>query len=172
MSNKYGYLKKYINNKEKWPSNIFQEIRLESINEYEKKLGLQFPRQLKDFWQEIGCGFLVASDEAIGLSTFDHDNRILPPEDIESIILLKEGSDLILPEYAEYLEDGDMPFFSIADSSSFLVMKPKSDNPNAVYDMAGNKIEDSFERFIHRLYYESPTYYLHVNDDKPGTSES
>ncbi len=164
MLNKYGYLQQYINNDKKWPSNSFQEISNNSINEFEQKLGFNFPTQLKEFWQEVGCGFLVVTHESIGSSTFDHDNRILPPEDIADIMLLKEESSLILPDYADYLVPGDMPFFAIADSSSFLIMRPLSDNPNAVYSFGGRKIEDNFETFIYRLYYESPTYYLHVND--------
>jgi hypothetical protein len=41
-------------------------------------------------------------------------------------------------------------------------MKANSDNPNAVYTDTGIKIEDSLERFIWRLYYESPRYYAKV----------
>ena len=37
-------------------------------------------------------------------------------------------------------------------------MKLNSENPNAVWDW-DTKIEDSFERFIWRLYYEDPGYY-------------
>ena len=38
-------------------------------------------------------------------------------------------------------------------------MKLNSDNPNAVWALGNIKIEDSFEKFIWRLYYEDPTYY-------------
>ena len=33
----------------------------------------------------------------------------------------------------EDLEPGELPFFEIGDSSSFLIMKLNSDNPNAVW---------------------------------------
>jgi hypothetical protein len=58
----------------------------------------------------------------------------------------------------ELLEPGDLPFFEIGDSSSFLLMKLNSDNPNAVWDY-DLTICDSFEEFIWRLYYESPSFY-------------
>ena len=40
-------------------------------------------------------------------------------------------------------------------------MKLNSDNPNAVWTDGYSpiKIEDSFEKFIWRLYYESPWFY-------------
>ena len=38
-------------------------------------------------------------------------------------------------------------------------MKLNSDRPDAVYYFS-NLVEESFERFIWRLYYESPTFYL------------
>ena len=59
----------------------------------------------------------------------------------------------------ELLQPGDLPFFEIADSSSFMVMKLRSDNPNAVWSDCGVKIEDSFEKFIWRLFYEDPGFY-------------
>ena len=40
-----------------------------------------------------------------------------------------------------------------------MVLKPYSDNPNAVYTDTGILIEQSFEKFIWRLYYESPCFY-------------
>ena len=60
----------------------------------------------------------------------------------------------------ELLQPGDLPFFEISDSSSFMVMKLNSDNPNAVWFMGHEKIEESFERFIWNLYYDDPSYLL------------
>ena len=56
-------------------------------------------------------------------------------------------------------EPGDLPFFEIGDSCRFLLMKLYSNNPNAIWTFGNIKIEDSFERFIWRLYYESPWFY-------------
>ena len=94
-------------------------------------------------------------------------NYIFSPEQIADIMLLREESDYILPEAVEYIEEGyikddDIIFFEVGDMSSFLVMKPSSAKPNAVYDMLGNVIEEEFDRFIWRLYYESPDYYIPI----------
>ena len=77
---------------------------------------------------------------------------------VADIMINGPESGLIIDSFYELLEPGDLPFFEIADSSSFLLMKPFSDNPNAVWDY-DLKIEDSFEKFIWRLYYESPSFY-------------
>lgn len=84
----------------------------------------------------------------------------MPPEDIVSI--LTEGIDtgLITQQGLEFLNEGDMPIFEVADFTSYLVMRPNSEHPNAVYTTLGQIIEDSLETFIWKLYHVSPTYYL------------
>ncbi|WP_375333416.1 SMI1/KNR4 family protein [Candidatus Tisiphia endosymbiont of Xenochironomus xenolabis] len=165
---KYDYLKKYINNsKAKHPRNSFTKVNLQDIEYAEDRLGFQLPKSLKEFWVEIGSGVLNKSIN--GNEAFDYANYIFFPQQIADIMLLKEKSDYILPEAVEYIEEGyikddDVIFFEVADMSSFLVMKPSSDKPDAVYDEIGNIIEEHFERFIWRLYHESPDYYLRVNN--------
>jgi tetratricopeptide (TPR) repeat protein len=164
---KYDYLKKYINYERTSPyDNTFYSVQQNKISDAEKRLGFKFPLSLKEFWQEIGYGFFRYSSN--GKKTMDHTNRLMTPSQIADIILLKEDSGLILPEAVEYFDDGyigdgDILFFEIGDLSSFLVMKPKSSKPNSVYNMIGEVIEEEFEKFIWRLYYESPTYYVNVN---------
>jgi hypothetical protein len=82
----------------------------------------------------------------------------MSPDQIADIILLKEESGLILPG-APMVEDA-IPFFEIADCYDFIVMLPKSDKPEAIYDQYGYFVDTDLETFVHRLYYESPTYYL------------
>ena len=171
---KYQYLKKYINGEVNYLINRFSTVLPEEISKAEKKIGFNFPDSLKDFWLKIGSGRL---DNSInGINAFDYNNIIFGPGEIADIILLKEESDYILPEVVEYFDEGyigerDIIFIDIADMSSFLVMKPYSDKPNAVYDMIGNIVEESFERFIWRLYYESPTFYLNVNKTEDSNSQ-
>ena len=55
---------------------------------------------------------------------------------------------------------GKRPFFEIGDSSSFLMMKRNTKYPDGVYDNLGHLVEPSFERFIWRLYHESPKFYF------------
>jgi hypothetical protein len=164
---KYDYLRKFINSTPDEPHrNYFGLITNEEIKEAEKRLGFDFPISLKEFWLEIGYGTLTTS---INYTKSINNNRIFYPEQIADIMLLREESDYILPEAVEYInagyiKDDDIIFFEVGDMSSFLVMKPSSDKPDAVYDEIGTLIEEHFERFIWRLYYESPDYYLYVDD--------
>lgn len=162
---KYQYLEEFINsNTSEAHHNWFGSVSMQEINEAEYRLAFQFPASLKQFWLEVGYGALATS---INFINTIHNNRIMYPEQIADIMLLKDESEFVIPGIGEYFEEGyikddDIIFFEIGDMSSFLVMKPNSDKPNAVYDMIGRVIEEDFERFIWRLYYESPDYYLRI----------
>jgi hypothetical protein len=144
--------------------NIFTPVSEDEIKEAEELLGFPFPDELRNFYKNIGYGSLAIPPNAPKDYVCSVSNEILPPFIVANFakgILRWEGqhSWMAEPTY-EFMEPGDLPFFEIGDSSSFLVMKPHSDNPNAVWtDGIPVKIEDSFERFIHRLYYESPSFY-------------
>lgn len=156
---KYEYLKKYINNEEGGFHNSFYKFDIYEIKKAENKLNIVFPSQLVDFYKEIGYGFLTMPYEAPDDYIFSCTNRINSPDMIEDMLINREGSGLIDEDTLEILEPGDIPFFEIADSSSFMVMKTKSENPNAVWYMGHEKIEDSFEEFIKNLYFKGPDYY-------------
>ena len=170
-SKKYQYLEEYIGPHDHavkvWQENSFLPVISKDIKEVERKTGIHFPESLKKFWLNIGCGNLTVGKESDKEHEYYHANCILSPEQIADIMLLKDESEFVIPGLSEYFEEGyikddDIIFFEIGDMSSFLVMKPNSDKPNAVYDMIGRVIEEDFERFIWRLYHESPDYYLHV----------
>ena len=159
MGSNFSYLKEFCL-KRREPSqierNAFYPIYENEIQENEKRLGFRFPSELRNFFLEIGCGFLPikhGEKEHCGYS-----NRILSPMSIADILLEGVDSGQLHPE-TEFLE-GEMPFFEIGEMASFLIMYPQSDKPNAVYNMLGQIIEESFSKFIWRLYYESPIFYL------------
>ena len=142
--------------------NIFHPVSEDEIKKAEKILGCSFPNQLREFYKNIGYGSLTTPYNPPENYTFYGANDILPPFIIANFskgILEWDNQHSWMAESTyEDLEPGDLPFFEIGDSSSFLIMKLYSDNPSAVW--SGNiKIEDSFEKFIWRLYYESPSYY-------------
>ena len=154
---KYSYLKKYVFSKGE--GNWFESVKKDDIDRVEHNLNLTFPSQLKEFYNEIGYGFLIEPfNKPIGYQ-FYATNRINSPNMVEDILMNGPESGLIVDDVYEDLQPGDLPFFEIGDSSSFMVMKLNSDNPNAVWYMGAEKIEDSFERFIYRLYHEDPAYY-------------
>jgi hypothetical protein len=137
--------------------NVFYPIYENEIHESEKRLGFKFPSELRSFFLEIGCGFLIKSHTDI-LSEY-HNNSLLDPMSIADILLEGVDSGQLHPE-TEFLE-GEMPFFEIGEMRDFFTMYPLGDKPNAVYDnLNGKIIEESFSKFIWRLYYESPTFYL------------
>ena len=133
------------------------------IEEAELQLKVELPIQLKDFYNEIGAGILSCGERYPEMLADSLTNEILPPlvaANFSKGILRWDGQDNWMSESTyELLEPGDLPFFEVGDSNYFLVMKPNSENPNAVYDMGGHLVEDSFEKFIHNLYYDDPSYY-------------
>ena len=165
----FEYLKKYINIKNPSFSNSFYPIDEKKIEEQEKRLGIQFPSQLKQFWKEIGCGFLRYPKKIPNDYESWGGNRIASPTNTVDMVLLGQESGSILHDIWEELEQGDLPFFEIIDACRFLVVKTNSDNPNAVYTNTGIKIEDSLEKFIWRLYHENPYFYediIHEETEK------
>jgi len=169
----FDYLKKFVYplfSKEIPTENFFNPVSNKEIEETEKGLGFVFPNDLKFFYKEIGSGCLRNSNKV----SLDHKsylyNMIMPPEVSARFYCAVRDREIDEPphfneeyymstEAVEDFEPGDLPFFEIGDSSSFLIMKPHSDNPNAVWADKYTKIEDSFERFIWRLYHEDPGYY-------------
>lgn len=143
--------------------NTFEFVSAEEIAQAENILGRPFPEELKRFYIEIGSGTLQAPYNRPDNYEFYSTNEILPPLVVARFAkgILSWGGQRhwMAKDTLELLEPGDLPFFEIGDSSSFMVMKLYSENPNAVWSDCGVKIEDSFERFIWRLYYESPEYY-------------
>lgn len=154
---------KYENiQEERFTKNNFFPVTEEEILNFEKKFGYELPSQLKAFYREIGYGFLTRSHEYQETYQFSNTNRINPTDLMIEMIEHGQSSGIISADAHELLQHGDIPFFEIGDSSSFLKMKALSDNPNAVWDMDDNlplKIADSLEEFIHKLYYEDPGYY-------------
>jgi hypothetical protein len=158
----YEYLKKYVldgHEGSRLPNN-FWNISQKEIEEFEQKVGIVIPSELKTFYQEIGYGFLTHPYKYDAEYDFCNTNRIIPPSDLEDIVLNRVESGLIMEATLELLSPGDLPVFEIGDSTDFMIMKPFSDNPNAVWYQGYEKIEDSFERFIYNLYYDDPSYYM------------
>ena len=158
----FDYLKPYVyqNAQEKVKTNnSFFPVAEKEIENYEKFYGYEIPSQLKIFYKEIGYGFLTHPHEYDSKYKFYSTNRINPPALIKEMLEQGQSSGVISEEAHELLQPGDIPFFEISDSSSFMFMKTKSDNPNAVWYMGAIKIENSLEEFIHNLYYKGPAYY-------------
>ncbi|MDP3641460.1 MAG: hypothetical protein Q8R43_03410 [Alphaproteobacteria bacterium] len=158
---KYDCLKKYVNvSNRKADTNSFYLINVDEIEESKKRIEVNFSEELKEFWLEIGYGFFRSTSSEVGITQIDYSNRLLPPDDIVSILTEGADSGIITEQGLKFLKEGEIPIFEIADFTSYLIMKPNSDHPNAVYTTRGQIIEESLEQFIWKLYHVSPTYYL------------
>lgn len=93
-----------------------------------------------------------------GRVTNVYSNRLIPPHEVASIILKEEDSPMLL-YLAEELPEDVIPFFEVGDSSDFIYMKK---NDEAIYLFGDQKIADSLEEFIYKLYHESPAYYVWI----------
>jgi hypothetical protein len=188
MDNTYEYLKKFLPPHPKFEGtnrNWFCPIKSEEIVGVEEIMGLHFPSELREFYNQIGYGMLRSPHKIEEEYEFYNNNEILPPAEVAKFYQLvtahhqkdeNERTSLkvllnlskfyttyedhtISIDGLESLQPGDLPFFEIGDSFRFLITKPHSNNPNAVWAPSNIKIEDSIEKFIWRLYYESPSFY-------------
>jgi len=134
--------------------NHFYPCSDKDIADAERRLGHSFPGQLRHFFREVGCGFY-----RVGINDEDRDptliNRIVPPDQIADLLLVPDNP--WRPH--EGFADDALPFLDCGDNT-YLVLMPKSDQPNAVYWPGGKlKIADSLEEFFFKLY-EHADFYL------------
>lgn len=161
---KFYYLKNYVGHND-LKGTYFIPLNSRIIEKQAKRLPTSnFPEELKSFYSLIGHGILSCGIDHSTMRTRGILNEILPPniavDYMLGIIEHPDDDAYYMSKYSyEDMEPGDLPFFEIGNGSSFMVMKLNSDNPNAVWYMGVEKIEDSFERFIWRLYHEGPDYY-------------
>lgn len=140
--------------------NGFFPVCVEDIDRAEATLGYVLPLELRRFYEEIGEGRLQTGRNG----KVADNNNVASPCELEAI---RNGtSDWLMP-YSQ-LEPDTLPFFQ-RDVDLFLCLKPKSDNPNAVWWMWGElmpnrgKICDSLVEFFQRLV-EDPNWF---NPPKP-----
>lgn len=129
--------------------NVFYPLRDQlEICLAEEDLGISLPSELKAFYKEIGEGELQTGTNG-DVSDF---NRVAGPSELVKIV--QGVSDWLMP-YSQ-IEPEALPFFQ-RDIDLFLCLHPKSDNPNAVYWMWGEKMPnngkicDSLVEFFQRL---------------------
>lgn len=144
---KYDFLKDDNQNK-------FYSVKIEEINELEKELDLNIPKELKDFLLEIGYGFINGSEYNV--------NRIMDTKSIRDF-RLRKGDFEFYPDieiYDEYEED-KLIFFE-GNESALISIELTDDNPSNIfyYDV---KIADSLEEFLIKIQ-EDDNYYLEMLD--------
>lgn len=122
----FSWLKKYscidddfVNNRHKY-KHKFTPIGSGEIAEQEKRMRRQFPRELKEFYNQIGYG-------VFGVNDCTYLNYLLPPRDVADSVL-EEG----IFEYNDFLDEIDMEtkmiFFDTGDNTFLCLDLEKMDD--------------------------------------------
>ncbi|CKH34108.1 Uncharacterised protein [Streptococcus pneumoniae] len=150
----FNFLKEYVvvdrsaRSKQK---SIFYPLPKEEIAEAEDLLKMQFPKELKRFYEEIGYGFLKTNKTLI--------NRFMDPFSVVDFRLRQD-----VYEYNPNLDDVDddesLVFFEVSEIS-FLTIKFKQENELGQCPIyyGSTKIADSLEEFLIKME-GNPDYYI------------
>lgn len=151
----FNFLKKCVVADESIKSDqtpIFYPLKSEEIEEAEDLLKMKFPKELKNFYIEIGYGFLEASSKFFF-------NRFMAPFSVADFRLRQD-----IYEYNPNLDDVDddesLVFFEVTELN-FLTIKFKEENELGqcpIYS-EDEKIADSLEGFLIKMD-ENPDYYI------------
>lgn len=114
-----------------------------------KKLGYHFPLELKNFWEEIGCGYLCPNDSV--------DNGLEEPSTILDIYF-REGDWADVKLICDIIDQNELPFFRISDLCYLTIGLEEGSNLGKIY-YCGDEIASSLVDFIERILL-NPTYYL------------
>ncbi|MDV6036130.1 SMI1/KNR4 family protein [Bacillus sp. SM-B1] len=130
---------------------IFYPIYQDEIDEAESLLQMELPKELKRFYQEIGCGFLKSDKR-----TFF--NRFMDPISVADFRLRKD-----IYEYNPNLDDvvdDSLVFFEVTELN-FLTIKFKEENELGQCPIyyGSTKIANSLEEFLIKMD-ENPDYYI------------
>lgn len=140
-------------------NNEFHPVSQEEILVLEGGLGFSIPGQLREFYLRVGWGFLNFDRSGRRETTFP--NHFIPPD---RVLNFWDRSEVCYEFDKDLIDNGELVFFDFG-SYSHLVLRPFSDQPNAVY-YPGDKIPvaKDFHSFVLRLY-ESTTFYLDHESD-------
>lgn len=105
----------------------FWSVSSDQLMLFETKAGVKLPPELLTFYEQVGHGRIQLSRNG-EWAEFDL-NIIVEPERLTSLFLRTDASFEI---DTELVEDDDLPFFDIG-SHSYLVMRPNSADPDAIY---------------------------------------
>lgn len=156
MSN-FSFLKKYTFEKtfEGFEKNkhAFFKVSDNEIESAEKRLGRNFPAELKQFYKELGYGFVCCNLEG---SLF---NRLMAPDEINDFRL---GKDVFENDERReyYTEENLLVFYEVSEVSCLrLDLEKESKQGQCPVYYEDIKIANSLEEFLERMDLK-PNYYL------------
>jgi len=122
-------------------NNTFFDVKMEEIELSEEKLGYKLPKELKEFYQEIGYGFFHRNSGSF--------NRLLSPLQVSQINLREDfyETDPDLDIFDELYNKEKLLFFEINEGIYLAIDKKEENKKNAVW-LFDKKISNSLENFI------------------------
>ena len=132
------------------PLNQFYPLTRDKIKESESKLGIIFPKLLREFYLEIGYGFIG--------SEVGNINRIMDPESVLDFRLRQNDFEFYpdIEIYDEFEED-KMIFFE-ANESVLISIGFGSDNSGKIY-YYDEEISKNLAEFLEKLLDDDAFYY-------------
>ena len=79
----FDYLKRYVSRESPPTRNWFMPVSEDEIRAAEEQMGMPFPAGLRQFYLEVGSGFLRATDGEKKVTT--NANRILDPTEAAAL---------------------------------------------------------------------------------------
>lgn len=121
---------------------IFYTVDFNTIKIAEEKLGFQIPKELKQFYLEIGYGFFWQNDKR----SFD---RLLSPLQLAQINLREDFYEFD-PDLEIYDEEDRLIFFEANEGLYLTILKNEVNDKNAIY-FFDEKVANSLEEFLIEL---------------------
>jgi hypothetical protein len=125
----------------------------ENIEKAELRTGLSFPTPMKEFWRELGCGFITQSLD--GSRQTDQVNLMMGPLTVVDAIF-SEGIYGLAP-----VEEGLIPFFDTGDSNLIALKATPDGGWEVVTAYSSTPIRPSLDAFLKDLLVD-PEFYLDV----------
>lgn len=135
--------------------NSFYPVTENEIKEVEKELDLKFPKELVNFYIEVGYGFIKGSEFTI--------NRIMDPYSVRDFRLRVNDFEFYpdIEIYAEFMNN-KLIFFE-GSESALMSIELNENNRSAVY-YYDIQIATSLEEFLRKIE-ENDKYYLDLLAD-------
>lgn len=135
------------------PNNSFYSVSIKEIEEAEKVLDLKMPKELKEFFLNVGYGFIKGSKYNV--------NRIMGPLSIKDF-RLKQNDFEFFPDIEIYDELENEIIFFEANETALISIKLSEEEKNEIY-YDEFKIADSLEEFLIKIS-ENDLYYMDLID--------
>ncbi|AYJ89957.1 SMI1/KNR4 family protein [Bacillus safensis] len=132
--------------------NSFYPVTENEIKEVEKELDLKFPKELVNFYMEVGYGFIKGSEF--------NNNRIMDPYSVRDFRLRVNDFEFYpdIEIYDEF-ENNKLIFFEGSESALMSIeLNEKNSSPVYYYDI---QIATSLEEFLRKIE-ENDKYYLEL----------